>query len=384
MRQEGNLIVHDISQGTPEWHAFRENGIGGSEVGVLCADNKETYKCQAQLFYEKLGLFESGFTGNEKTFWGQIHESNVALVWQYWDWATNSYCENFNAGNVMRRCFRRNGYAQNVKYPWLFASLDRMIKNGSYDYSGAVLPNGGILEIKTMGKWMKQKWESVPTPHLFQVHQYMLIFGKEYAEIAVLVDGSEFMVYPVEFNEYTAEDLLDRSYKFWHKRIEPCKVLVEELKHLKANKGSKEQQEKILAEIARYEPEVENTKAYADFINQRYEKEIDSTPAPIGYIEFARVDKVARELKKKVEEFARGHGNALRKHHEELKAERIELEEDGYDLGYTRMYVKKGQKNPTLDNKCTADVSEAALNKIITNIGDNIADAWAEGSLFLT
>ena len=384
MRPQNDIKVFNIPYGTKEWYAFRENGIGGSEVGVLCADNQETYKCQAQLFYEKLGLFDDGFTDNKFTFWGKRHEENVAYAWQFWDWATKDFIANEVAGNIIRKCQRRNGYAVNTKYPWLFGSIDRMIQQGSPDYMGRPLLNGGILEAKTMSSFVKKKWDTVPSPYLYQVHEYMIIYKKDYAEICVLIDGRDYIVYPVEYNPITGEDLLETTYKFWHHRIVPCKVLVEELQHVKASGGSKDKQDRILAEISRYEPGPENTTAYKDFINQRYEREIERVPTPMGYMDKVRAHCVAQELKKQAIAYELGMNNTLRKMHETMKSERIDLTEDGIDFGYTRMYVKATQTNPTMDNRSKIIVSDTAIKRIFQQTIDEITDTWAESNLFLT
>lgn len=384
MKPANDLRVINIAYHDPEWKKFRESGIGGSEVGILCADNQETYKCQAQLFYEKLGLFDDGFMDNKYTFWGKRHEDNVAYAWQFWDWKTKDFVANEVAGNIIRKAQKRNGYVQNTKHPWLFASIDRMIQIGSPDYTGTPLPNGGILEIKTMSGFVQKKWDTVPSPYLYQVHQYMIIHKKDYAEIAILIDGRDFEVYPVELNPLTVEDLLETSYKWWHTRIVPAKVLVEELQHLRATGGSKDKQDRILAEIARYEPGPENTTAYKQFINLKFEREYERTPAPGEYLDYVRNDKVARELKKLMEIHSLGTDNELRKFHEKLKVERLDLEEEGIDLGYTRMYTKANQKNPTLDNRCKVVVSEQELQRIIGGMIDGISDSWSEGRLFLT
>ena len=384
MKTASDLKVINISYQDPEWKKFRVNGLGGSEVGVLCADNQETYKCQAQLFYEKLGLFDDGFTENKFTFWGKRHEDNVAYAWQFWDWKTKDFVANEAAGNIIRKAQKRNGYVQNKKYPWLFASIDRMIQIGSPDYTGTPLPNGGILEIKTMTGFVQKKWDTVPSPYLYQVHQYMLIHKKDYAEIAVLIDGRDFEVYPVELNRLTIEDLLETTYKWWHTRIIPAKVLAEELHHLRATGGSKEKQDRILAEIARYEPDPENTAAYKQFINTKYEREYEKTPAPEEYLDYVKNDKVARELKKLLEIHCVGTDNELRKFHEKLKVERLDLIADGVDMGYTRMYTKANQKNPTLDNRCKMEVSKHELKRIIGGMIDDVSDTWSEGRLFLT
>jgi hypothetical protein len=139
-----------------------------------------------------------------------------------------------------------------------------------------------------------------------------------------------------------------------------------------------------LAEIARYEPGPENTQAYKDFINQRYEREIERAPTPLGYMDKVRSHCVAQELKKQASAYELLMNNVLRKMHETVKSERIDLTEDGIDFGYTRMYVKANQTNPTMDNRSKVIVSETEIKRIFQQTIDEITDSWAEGRIFLT
>lgn len=47
-------MLVELSQGTPEWHEWRKNGIGGSDATVV--EGISPYRTPRQLFYEKKGL----------------------------------------------------------------------------------------------------------------------------------------------------------------------------------------------------------------------------------------------------------------------------------------------------------------------------------------
>ena len=384
MKLVNDLRVFPIPYGTKEWYDFRMTGIGGSDIGVLAADNQETYKCQAQLFYEKLGLYNDGFTDNKYTFWGKKHEENIEYAWKFWDWKTNDFIKAEATGNIIRQCHKVNGFVVNPLYPMLYASIDRMMNHGVHDYMGTILPKGGILEFKTMSGFVKKKWETVPSPYLFQVHQYMMVHNKDYAEIVLLVDGRDFFVYPVERNEDICEDLEEKAHNFWFKKIDPCKVLVEELMLLRSKGDRLEEEEKILAEIARYEPDPENTKAYKGFVNQQYERKYEYAKGTEAYNEEVKSHLIIKQLEKIFKTHVLKAENKCRKMHESLQAERINLLEDGFDIGYTRMYVKANQKNPTFENRGNIDISETEAKKLITNLMDEVYESRAEGRIFLS
>src|SRR5689334_2959822 len=110
-----------------DWLAFRFNGLGGSDISAVLGLNP--YMSSHKLFYQKLGEVEYD-AENIHMFWGNQHEDKVAEMWQYFDTeSTNkeNYINNFNEGNIIRKCRRVNAYITNPDFPWAFASVDRLI-----------------------------------------------------------------------------------------------------------------------------------------------------------------------------------------------------------------------------------------------------------------
>lgn len=381
MKINSDLTTIKLTHGSPEWHAFRKTGIGGSEIGVLIPNNEHAYKCAAQLFYEKLGIMDPTFPDNKYTYWGKKLESLVAEAWQMWDWKTNDFLQEVSTGNVLRKCYKVNSIVINPDYPQLFASIDRRIQNGSTDYMGHLLPNGGILEVKTMSGYVKKQWEVPPDTYLYQVHQYMMVYRMEYAEIATLVDGRDFYCYPVELNQDICDDIQNLSYNFMHKHVNPARVLVADYLHAQET-GRVEEAERVMAEIQRYEPDPENTDAYKSFINQKYEKKYDQTYAPDEYLFEAMLHLTYKMIEKLAKSNTQGIENKLREAHEKAKVEKFVLRNEGEECGYTRMYTKSNQTNPTFDNKCNIKPKVKAIEDMFNQLKEAIYDNAAEGGLF--
>jgi len=65
-----------IVQGSIEWHAYKKNTIGGSEIATVIGANK--YKSLGKLIEDKLNLNGNSFTGSYATRWGNVFEPIIA------------------------------------------------------------------------------------------------------------------------------------------------------------------------------------------------------------------------------------------------------------------------------------------------------------------
>lgn len=69
-----NLPILDLKQNTPEWHQWRAQGLGASEIAALYG--KHPYLTEYQLWLQKTGQAE-GFKGNVATEHGQREEPHA-------------------------------------------------------------------------------------------------------------------------------------------------------------------------------------------------------------------------------------------------------------------------------------------------------------------
>jgi predicted phage-related endonuclease len=109
------------------WLAYRENGIGGSEMGAILG--QADYTDPIKVYLEKIGEPVSGFQGNRFSRFGKLLEPTICDLYQYWDPAGDAELMLINKEEKTkhRKVKRVNGFIFNTKYPWLFASIDRQI-----------------------------------------------------------------------------------------------------------------------------------------------------------------------------------------------------------------------------------------------------------------
>ncbi len=157
---KSKIEIHRIPYGTEEWHKYRMNGIGGSEVGSVLRLNP--YESSVRVYHEKVGTQERQRDDTEFMFWGREEEDKIAEVWQYHDGTETGYIQNHRDGKIIRKCKNINGYAVNPDYPWLFASVDRLInKDGGVNFlTGKPLEEEAVLVCKLLSHWAAQAWET--------------------------------------------------------------------------------------------------------------------------------------------------------------------------------------------------------------------------------
>lgn len=209
------IQVSTLKMTDDEWHDYRMNGIGASEVSTVLGLNP--YKSSIELYYEKIGQKPINRNENAAMFWGTELEEVIGQKWQYWDPNNpdqENMIANYRAGNVIRKCEKVNRYIVNPVYPHLFVSLDRRIFK--HDGKGE-----GSLEIKTISGFAANMWESgIPPAHIVQLQQQLMVCDFDYGELAILKDGRWMEVYPFEKNETIQQSIAEKTKFFWDMVIE--------------------------------------------------------------------------------------------------------------------------------------------------------------------
>ncbi|WP_312261284.1 lambda-exonuclease family protein [Candidatus Igneacidithiobacillus taiwanensis] len=171
-----------------EWLQWRHRGIGSSEAAA--AVGKSPYTSPLALWLEKTGRkAPEDLASKEAVYWGTLLEPLVA----------QAYGE--RTGRKVRQV---NAILQHPEHPYLLANLDRIIEGG------------GILEIKTAGFRSQGQWEEgVPEHYRIQVLHQLLVTGKAWAEVAVLIGGQELRTYRIERDPQVLEELREAEQAFW-------------------------------------------------------------------------------------------------------------------------------------------------------------------------
>lgn len=263
------MKTHKIPYGTPEWHAFRQRGIGGSEVGSVMG--LSPFRCSLELFHQKLGLAPEAVT-NEAMLFGQLLEDKVAEAWSYFDGTESGWVTRAASKNPFRTCRKKTGYVTNDRYPWLFFSPDRIIQSGQIGWKrgehGAerfeIGNPGAYLECKCVNDHHFQH-DPVQLAHCAQVQTGMMMMGMEYGELAMLVGGNRLEVKPIEVNLEFQEQIIDETAEFWGKIEQARHVLVSAFA-----RGLNRDEEIQAVEHLAPEPKDSEAEAYAKYVGIAY------------------------------------------------------------------------------------------------------------------
>ena len=365
MKQD--LEIYMIPHHTDEWYDFRKRGIGGSEIGTVLSINK--YDTPVRLFHEKIGSIEPIREDNERRFWGRTNEENIARVWQYYDGTKDGYVDNCTNNKIVRKCRSVNGYVVNPDYPWLFASIDRLINiEGGFNLiTGEPLEKEAILECKNMSYWVSQMWEDgIPIYHLAQIHLYMILLDADYAEIVMLVDGGQLQVEKIQRDEALCERILTISKAFWYNRVVPGQKAIES-RNLADIAGDVMESEKWEAEIQRVEPDPDDSEAYQDFMERKFVQEREEVDGTMELYALAKYDKFLLKLNNRIDKERTGIKNRFIQFLSNNSAESVNFGK----LGRANWSTRKGAKSRTFNNRTKENPDEDYIEEQFDKLNHN-------------
>lgn len=187
------------------WHLRRRMGIGGSEIGTLLGLNR--YQSAFDLWLVKTGRkTPDDLSGNAAVHWGHRLESVVA----------DEYAA--RTGRVVT--VDTTHYHADIA-PWLVGNVDRLVGDDT------------VLECKTAGGFAAKKagfgpgnqyhpdgslalaCDEVPESYLLQCQHYLLVTGRQQADLAVLIDGRDFRIYSIPRNDELIAAMVEAATNFW-------------------------------------------------------------------------------------------------------------------------------------------------------------------------
>ena len=151
-----------LEQGTPEWLAYRMNGVGGSDIASIIGA-EGAFKSKKEVLMEKLGQVKE-LTEHQKTIFKDGHEWEAIVRDRL-----NQQGFNFHPAVV-----------ESTVDPRFFASLD-----------GMDLEREIILEVKSVTNMdrFKAYCERVPAHYVTQVQWQMLCTGFNHSMVAFVCQG---------------------------------------------------------------------------------------------------------------------------------------------------------------------------------------------------
>jgi len=208
-----------------QWLSYRSCGLGGSDISALLGIS--SYKSPLELYLEKIGEHTPFQSDNRFTFFGNLHEDEIASLYQYWDGDMDSMIANRKDAKKVNRVRSVNAFIHNPRYPQLFASIDRMILSNPKRQA-----RKGILECKNTSSFVLRRYDGqIPYEYVVQVIGYLLVTGWDHASLAIEVDGNDYKVFPYERTDSSTKDIMAEieraSAPFWSKVLR-ARIIKEE------------------------------------------------------------------------------------------------------------------------------------------------------------
>lgn len=183
----GAKLLGNYAAGSPEWHAERSKGIGGSEVGTILGLNP--WESAYALWAKKTGKIPSQIEENWAIRFGKAFEDPILQLWQEehpeWDvFTTGTYAD--------ENCSFRH------------ANPDALARHkGTGEWM--------IVEVKTS----RNTWDDVPPAYVAQVLHYMGVM-KIQRGVIVAVAGMTWNEYEVPFDEDMIDHQNTAIASFWN------------------------------------------------------------------------------------------------------------------------------------------------------------------------
>ncbi len=377
IRKRGDLTYYSIPSYSPSWRQFRttgipeyEGGIGASEIANVLGYS-EYRPSKTELFHHKVGTWPIQIFDNVNMWHGRYDEEKIKDLWECWDGTEDGYMRIHDELSqlskyernlqVPRRAFEVNSIIVNDKYPYLFASLDRRMKKGEMNYiTMEPTVTSCPLEFKTMNSYTGRKWENAfPINYYFQLQQQMMVFNANYAEIAILEDGRTFRVIPFQRHEKVCESIAENGQKFWSDIQEGRRLYRNILRLEKRQKYDQMEQAEIA--LANLEPPPDNTRAYMEYMVERYTLSKDKAVGHDDQFQKLIRDKLITALTKRLKAEQQQIKNDL-----VLDAKRLDVDRFEFPNGRGKVsfYQKEGAKVFTMKNSIKYDIDEDLSERI--------------------
>lgn len=174
------------------WLAWRNKGIGGSDVATITGLNK--YKSALELWMEKVGSIEPKEAG-EAAYWGNIMEPIIRNEFMI---RTGLKVDTINS--ILRH----------PKHKFMLANVDGIVNDPIHGKC--------IFEAKTASAYKQDLWkdDSIPEEYMLHIQHYMAVTGYSKTYIAVLIGGNTFVYKCIDRDDELIDMILKLELDFWN------------------------------------------------------------------------------------------------------------------------------------------------------------------------
>lgn len=179
-------LVGWFEPGTDAWHAARANGIGGSEIAAVVG--LSPYESAFSLWHRKKGLLAPP-EETEEMYWGKEHEPAI--------------CRRFARDHPTIPVTPAATY-RHPDRPWQIANPDRLAGPDLFEAKTARNDDG----------WGPEGSDEIPIHYRCQCLHYMDVTAARRCWVGVLIAGSEYREYLIEYDATEARTLRDAGAAF--------------------------------------------------------------------------------------------------------------------------------------------------------------------------
>ncbi|KND45301.1 YqaJ viral recombinase family protein [Streptomyces stelliscabiei] len=188
----GPTVLGFFEPGSDQWHAARANGIGGSEIAAVMG--LSPYESRFSLWHRKKGLI-GPVEESDVMYWGKIHEPAICA----------EFAKRHPDGEV-----RPSPTYAAAGRPWQVVNPDRLILDGEWKTTA-------IVEAKTSRDaegWGEEGTAEIPVHYRAQCQWYMDALVVPRCHVAVLIAGSEYREYVVDYDPADALKMREAATEF--------------------------------------------------------------------------------------------------------------------------------------------------------------------------
>lgn len=182
------------------WLAERRRGLGGSDAPAVLGWGG--HSTPLEVYTSKVtDLDRDDLDDNEYVAWGRILEDVIAREW---------------ARREGKRIRRGPALVQSTRWPWMLASVDRLV----------LAPSGNkpvaIVECKNRSNWVSRDWEDeLPSDVTAQVLHYLAVYGLHRGYVACLVGGNQLRTFTVDADDALLTELAEAEREWWDSYVVP-------------------------------------------------------------------------------------------------------------------------------------------------------------------
>lgn len=215
----GARVLGWFTAGSPDWHAARAAGIGGSEIAAVLG--LSPYESRFSLWHRKKGMV-APVEETDVMYWGKIHEPAICAEFakRHPEWDVR-LAPSYNRGAQIANPDRRLLLPAAACCEWHKADCCDPEDCGPCCEDCPTCPTLGhvveVLEAKTSRDdegWGAEGTDQIPVHYRAQCLWYLDVLGARRCHVAVLIGLSDYREYVVDYDEAEAALMREASAEF--------------------------------------------------------------------------------------------------------------------------------------------------------------------------